>query len=130
MPQSNDGARDGHILEAALDEREDLVEAARRLNELRVRAQMCEQKVLMRTQSEEPVGLRHALDLERGVQRTSPGIEVALGAKGLASDAVPAVIAVLVERIGMTRRDSADEMRHAGRVVRRRGAHESVVRDA
>ena len=88
------------------------------------------QKVLMCAQPEEPVGLRHALDLERGVQRASPGVEVALGAKGLASDAVPSVVAVLVKRVGMPLGDSADEMRHACRVVRRSGAHESVVGDA
>src|SRR5215207_9943788 len=50
-------ARDGHVLETTLDERNDLVIPTQRLNEFRMVFQMSQKKLLMRTQSKEPVRL-------------------------------------------------------------------------
>jgi hypothetical protein len=119
-----------HVLEAALDERENLVVTCVRSHEPWIVAKERRQNVLKRAQPKEPVRLGHPLDVERRVKRTMAVVELARGTERLAADAVPALVRLLVEGSRVALADPVDDGAHAGGMVWRSRTHEEVIPDA
>src|SRR5690349_18752875 len=89
------GARNAEILQAAFDEADDLVAAALRLDEVRVRRVMVEQRLLVFRQPEEPTLLDRPFD-RRTLRRQLHAIFAVGQLLGLVIGFVPHRIPTLV----------------------------------
>ena len=95
------GAADGDVLQPAFDQPQDLVAPDLGLQELRVRGEVIEQRLLILRQPEEVVLLADPLGLQRRVQRAVAVDEVLLLLELLAADAVPALVDAFVDVAGV-----------------------------
>ena len=116
-------AADRDVLQAALQQPEDLVAANLGLQELRVRLEVREQRIAVLREAEEVVLLLDPLGrpLVHGAQ---PLDEVLLLLEGLAPDAVPALV---VARVDVARRGARLHHSLHGRPVPRLGRPDEVV---
>ena len=110
------GPADRDVLEPALDQAQDLVAADVRLQELRMRREVLEQRLLILRQPEEVVLLADPLRRRRRVQRAVAVDEVLLLLERLAADAVPALVDAFVDVAG--RVDAAGRSRSRPRLCR------------
>ena len=109
----------GDVLEPLVEQPEDLVAAALRLDEFRVRRDVLTEELLVARQAEEPVALRHHLERARRVQHALPVDDLRGLLERLAAHAVQPRVRPLVEIVGIAREDPLDQLLHA-RLVRRR----------
>jgi hypothetical protein len=118
------GARHRDVDETALDQPQNLVAANLRLQELGMRREVIEQRLLVFRQAEEVVLLADPLRLERRVQGAVAADEILLLLELLAADAVPPFVHPFVDVAGVP--DALCQMRHADAMPRLRGADEVV----
>ena len=134
------GARDGEVLEAALDEAHDLVAADLRLDEVGVGGIEVEQRLLELGELEEPALLLDALEGALAVRAQRDGglvvvavlvgvgvAHVGLGEVGLLGHAVPALVGALVDVALLL--EVLPEVLHRLDVALLGGADEVVVGD-
>jgi len=88
------------VLEATLDQREDLVAAAFRSQEVRMLGEMRAEEVGVPTEPEEPVPLLDPLERASGVQHAVPLGDLLLCLERFTPHAIPARIGLLVEILG------------------------------
>src|SRR5207249_10514973 len=120
------GAADRDVDQTALDQTEDLVAPDLRLQELRMRREMIEERPLVFGEPEKVVLLADPLRLQRRMQRTAAVDEVLLLLEFLAADAVPPLVNAFVDVARVV--DAPRQFGDAGMVTRFGGADEVVER--
>ena len=120
-------AADGDVGQPAFDETQDLVPADVRLQKMRMRREMVEERLLVFRKPEEMVLLADPFGLDRRVQLAIAVDEILLLLELFATDAVPAFVDAFVDVAGAV--NPPRQIGHSGLVPRLRGPDEIVERD-
>ena len=120
------GAADRDVLQAGLEQAEDLVAPHLGLQEVRMLGKVRQQPIAIGREPEEVVALLDPVRL-RAVDRAQPVDQVLLLLEGLAADAVPALVVGLIQVAGG--RDAVDDRLDRRLVARLCGADEVVERE-
>ena len=123
-------AADGNVLQTPFQQPEDLVAARLGLEETRLLPEQPLEKRGITGEADEPVPLLGPAQRAGRVQDALAVHDLVVALEGLAPDAVPPLIGLLVDVVGAAREDLLDQRADAGLVRRIGRADELVVGDA
>ncbi len=118
-----------NVVEALVEQRENLVAPTLRLHEEGVALDQLEEEIPVAGQPEEPVPLFHPFQRPRRVERAPVVGDFGVLLERLAADTIPAAIRLLVEVVWVPREDPLDQLDHACLVLLGGGPDELIVGD-